>query len=409
MSITIDVICYTSKALKNNEYPLMLRLTKNRKRRYKSIGVSTKLENWDFKKNQPKPNTPNRDLILELSSNIIGEYRKLVLEFKAEGRDYTLSTLMDRINKPNNIPVGAYILKQIDYLKAKNRKSYAASILQTYNSLIKYNQHLDIYFSDIDVIWVEKYVKWLRDQGLKDNTIGIRLRNLRTAYNSAIHEGIAQSAHYPFNKFKVSQLTQETTKRSLTKSDIEKVIYYDTSKKDYYTKLAIDIFTYSYLMGGINFIDIAYLQWNNVDGKQLVYIRKKTKKQIKLPIHNIAQKLHEKYGGGEYIFPILTTFHKTHQQQSNRIHKVITKVNRSLKRIGVELELPLTLTTYVARHSFATVLKRSGVPTSIISESLGHRNERITQIYLNSFENSQIVKAMQNLLGGATKINTYTD
>lgn len=72
--------------------------------------MSTKLENWDFKKNQPKPNTPNRDLILELSSNIIGEYRKLVLEFKAEGRDYTLSTLMDRINKPNNIPVGAYIL-----------------------------------------------------------------------------------------------------------------------------------------------------------------------------------------------------------------------------------------------------------------------------------------------------------
>lgn len=93
MSITIDIICYTSKALKNNEYTLMLRLTKERQKKYKSIGVSTKLEDWNFNKNQPKPNTPNRDLILELSANLIGQYRKLVLEFKAGGKDYTLSTL----------------------------------------------------------------------------------------------------------------------------------------------------------------------------------------------------------------------------------------------------------------------------------------------------------------------------
>lgn len=98
-----------------------------------------------------------------------------------------------------------------------------------------------------------------------------------------------------------------------------------------------------------------------------------------------------------YIFPILSFAHKTEQMKLNRLHKVITKVNKALKLIGQELGLPIKLTTYVARHSFATVLKRAGVSTSIISESLGHSSEKITQIYLDSFENSQIDEAFSHL------------
>lgn len=108
----------------------------------------------------------------------------------------------------------------------------------------------------------------------------------------------------------------------------------------------------------------------------------------------------EKYNqsNSPYLFPILSTFHKTDIQKLNRINKVLRKVNDELKIIGKELNLPIDLTTYVARHSYATVLKRSGVSTSIISESLGHSSEKITQIYLDGFENSQINEAMKNLL-----------
>ena len=67
------------------------------------------------------------------------------------------------------------------------------------------------------------------------------------------------------------------------------------------------------------------------------------------------------------------------------------------KTIGEELHIPIKLTTYVARHSYATILKRAGVSISIISESLGHSSERVTQIYLDGFENSQIDRAMKNL------------
>ena len=85
-------------------------------------------------------------------------------------------------------------------------------------------------------------------------------------------------------------------------------------------------------------------------------------------------------------------------QVANRLHKVLAKLNKHLKEIGLVLNLSMPLTTYLARHSYATVLKRAGVSTSIISESLGHSSERITQIYLDSFNNEQIDEAMSHLL-----------
>ena len=101
----------------------------------------------------------------------------------------------------------------------------------------------------------------------------------------------------------------------------------------------------------------------------------------------------------DYIFPILDKqIHITKQQQYNRILKARRKINKNLKIIGKELNINIQITTYVARHTFATVLKRSGVNIGIISESLGHSDLKTTQIYLDSFENSEIDAAMKNLL-----------
>ena len=152
-------------------------------------------------------------------------------------------------------------------------------------------------------------------------------------------------------------------------------------------------------MGGINFVDMAYLTEKNVLNNRLIYNRRKTSKLINLPMQERAIVVLKEYEkkNSPYLFPILTTKHKTEQQRLNRLHKVITKVNKALKAIGEELHIPIKLTTYVARHSYATVLKRAGVATSIICESLGHSSEKVTQIYLDGFENSQIDKAMENL------------
>lgn len=101
----------------------------------------------------------------------------------------------------------------------------------------------------------------------------------------------------------------------------------------------------------------------------------------------------------DYIFPILDTRkHITETQIANRLHKVLAHINRELKKWSKHIGLHTTLTTYVARHTYATVLKRAGVNIAIISESLGHSNISTTQIYLDSFENSQIDEAMRNLV-----------
>ena len=399
MNATISVICYKSKTLANGEHPLMVRIAKSGKKSYRSLGISIHHKYWDFKKNKPKRNYPNREELENLITAKKDEYRKTVLELNITQKDYTVESLKDKISKPKTIKtVDQVFLEYIDDLNKSKRMRYAESCKLVHNSLIRFNKHLNIYFSEIDINWLRKYEKWLQARGLAVNTIGIRFRTLRTIYNYAITEKHVSSVHYPFKAFKVSKYQQATAKRSLTKTNIDKVINYKTVNER--KQLAIDIFTFSYLMAGINFVDIANLTTESIIDSRLIYTRKKTGKLIKIPLHAKAVELIEKYYNQEskYVFPILFNYHKTEQQKANRIHKVITKVNKQLKEVGKELKLPIDLTTYVARHSFATVLKRAGVSTSLISESLGHSSEKVTQFYLDSFENKQFNEAMKHLL-----------
>ncbi|RGM93114.1 site-specific integrase, partial [Phocaeicola plebeius] len=278
----------------------------------------------------------------------------------------------------------------------EHRLRYAGMFEVSYSSFIKFNKHLDIPFSDIDVAWLKKYEQWMKSNHYAVNTIGTRLRHLRAVFNKAIET--KQTTTYPFNSYKLSKVNQQTAKRAISKQDIQKIVNYK-GKSDMEC-LAIDLFIFSYFTAGINFIDMAMLERSNIVDGQLVYYRKKTKKQIIIPLQDKAIEIIKKYSNehSPYLFPVLSPFHKTEVQITNRLHKVLAKVNKHLKDIGDSLNLPLPLTTYVARHSYATVLKRAGVSTAIISESLGHSSEKITQTYLDSFDNEQIGNAMRNLL-----------
>ena len=397
---TVDVICYKYKPLKTGELPIKIRICKDRKTRYINLGVSTKTEHWDFEKNQPKSTCPNRELLEKLIANKISEVKSKIVELKSENKEFSATTLVDKVSSPVRlVTVGELFKQHLHHLEEEKRTGYRLSIQQTYNSLIKFNKHLDIPFSEMDCNWLRRYETWLRKQGKSENTIGIRFRNIRTIFNLALDMELVKQEGYPFKKFKVSKLHQETVKRALSKDEILAVINYPTDGKDSYTRLAVALFTFSYFMGGINFVDMAYLTEKNIIEGRLIYHRKKTSKLINLPLQKEAMMVLKRYKNNSqgYLFPILSKEHQTEQQKLNRLHKVITKVNRALKAIGKELNIPIKLTTYCARHSYATVLKRAGVATSIISESLGHSSERITQIYLDNFENNQIDKAMKFL------------
>lgn len=400
MSTTIEVVCFKYKPLKNNEFPLRIRITKDRKTKYISLGVSVAPQYWDFERNQPTLDCPSREYLEKLIANKLCECKGAVVELKSENKEFTATTLKERIAKPvKAVTVGELFEEVIRELQDERRAGYATSVEQVYRSLLKFNKHLNIYFSDIDHSWLKRYELWLRKQGRAENTIGLRFRTLRMVFNQAIERGFAKMEQYPFKSYKVGKLHAETLKRAISKAEIKAVMGYTTEVAGVYTRLAVDLFSFSYLMGGINFVDMANLTRSNIIDGRLVYRRQKTGKLLNLPIHTKAMEIIESYAtNDQYLFPIYSKEHKTIQQKLNRHHKVITKVNRALAEIGKELKIPIKLTTYVARHSYATVLKRSGVPTSIISESLGHSSERVTQIYLDSFENERMDEALKNLL-----------
>jgi len=402
MEATVNVLCYRSKTLSNGEHPLMVCVCKDRKRKYQSLGISIHPSHWDFKRNEPNESCPNRDEIRMLIQQKLFELQKTILSNRIEGKEFTASSLLKpkvaSLSLHNNVE--ECFNYYVRLLKEQGRLRYAGMYEVSLNSFKKYAGSLDIPFSDIDVTWLKKYEAWMLQQGLAVNTIGTRVRHLRTVFNMAIEQHVIDKDCYPFHAYKVSKISQSPPKRAMTKTDVQKILAYQP--KTYMESLAIALFTFSYFTAGINFIDMAMLKQENIVDGKLCYTRAKTKKQIIIPLQDEAKEIITLFSVGstnksDYIFPIFSAYHKSEVQKANRLHKVLAKVNKALKQIGKELGLPIKLTTYVARHSFATVLKRAGVSTSLISESLGHSSEKITQTYLDSFEKSQMNEAFSHL------------
>ena len=404
MNASISVVCYKSKTLSNGENPLMLQVSKGGKRKYQSLGISILPRYWDFTRNKPKPNCPNREYIQKIILDKQRELQQRMLEFNTEQKEYTTTTLLNNENTKFELKTVSefyheLIEKYMHEGKCGNRLIYKSS----FNSLNAFSKgKVDIPFSNIDISWLTKYEKWLRSKNNKETTISLMFRTLRSAYNKAIKAKCARASDYPFNEYKITKFNTTTSKRAIAKTDILKFkTEIQPVGKRQYIELSKDIFIFSYLCGGINFTDIANLTHENIQSGRLHYIRQKTRKQIKIGIPQEAMRIIEKYSktGKGYLFPILDSkVHKTALQKQNRIHKLLGKVNKNLKLLAAQLGVEANVTTYVARHSFASVLKKSGVNIALISEALGHSDLATTQIYLDSFDNEQVDDAMKNLL-----------
>lgn len=404
MNATVNVVCYTSKILSNGEHPLMLRICKDSKKKYQSLGISVLPRYWDFTRNKPKPNCPNKEYIQKIILDKQTELQQRMLEFNSEQKEYTTTTLLNDENKKFELKtISQFYQELIEQCKSNDKCGNRLIYKSSYNSLKVFTKNqLDIPFSAIDVSWLNKYEKWLRSKGNKETTMSLMFRTLRSAYNKAIKAKCARKSDYPFDEYKINKFDTKTQKRAIAKTEVLKFTKeVDNIGKRQYVQLSKDIFIFSYLCGGINFTDIANLTKANITNGRLHYIRQKTGKLIKLGISEEAMQIIKKYESESkgYLFPILNTnIHKTPLQKQNRIHKMLGKINKNLKLIAAQLNVDANMTTYVARHSFASVLKKSGVSIALISEALGHSDLSTTQVYLDSFDNEQIDAAMQNLL-----------
>jgi integrase len=403
---TVAVILYKSKTLSNGEHPLMIRVSKNRVRKYISLGISCLPKNWDTKSNLPKKGHPNKEKIDSIISKAISQYKDKIIDFKHEGKDFTPDALISEAhNSVKKTTVLKYFEIKVQNLKDCKKIGNSKVYHDTYNQIKNFNDNKDITFSQLDYNFLLKLENHLRSKGNADNAMSVRFRTIRALFNAAIAENYAKKELYPFDEFKISErFNSKTQKRAITKDDIKKIEAAVLNKKSAAFE-AQQYFLFSYYGQGINFVDIANLKWSNLINGRVFYKRAKTGNELNFKLPQPALTIIEYWkpvtqtSNNAYIFPILNeAIHLSPTQKHNRIHKVLTRVNKDLKQIGKEAKIDTPITSYVARHTFATVLKRSGVSTAIISESMGHQTEAITQTYLKSFENSIIDEAMENLL-----------
>ena len=242
----------------------------------------------------------------------------------------------------------------------------------------------------------------MRRKGNKDTTICYQFRTLRATFNRAITAKVVSKEKNPFSEFKLSHLNTKTIKRALSKTDILKIMDADCHNKSELSQLAHDLFCFSYLCGGISLVDMANLTPENIMEGRLIYQRQKTHGSINLQLSDRALKIISKYSDYQkkayFFFPILhCKRHVTPMQKHNRVRKYCLHINHELKQLAKELNITANVTTYVARHSFATILKKSGVNIGIISQALGHQDIKTTQIYLSKFDNEQDEIYLDNL------------
>jgi integrase len=405
MSISIKIVQRKDKTSKSNAAPIHIRFTLKGKVRYLATGIVLPIDAWDDSEQHIVSTYPDSEVLqMQITAKRL-EIEKKIQRLEALDTEVNFDTLFGQKSRYLNCTVSEYFQQQIDYLKNIGKVGSAVKYTSCKHLLEQCGLGKKR-FDQIDLQYLQDFEAFLIHKGNTSNSIATKFSVLRAVYNKAVRHKVFAETENPFKQYNVGRFWKPTRKRAITKEDVQRIqsLELPASTEVYSTAFARDIFLFSYCVAGINFKDIATLRYVDIQNGRIYYQRHKTGKELNSPILPQTREILGRYSKSDaspedYIFPILDRhIHKSEQQICNRVHKVIGHVNANLKRIAEMAGLKVNLTTYVARHTFATVLKRSGVNIAIISESLGHSDLETTQIYLDSFENSQIDEAMKNLL-----------
>ncbi len=438
MGFTSKIVLFKNRMKNDGTYPLNIRITVNGKQTYIPLGQYLPEKEWDAKNQRIKPNSKfventtrfnnlirkefaklndactqllDKRLLQEMDIKEVGRFLKWVLKNNPEDISMALDDLVQgqtieaatgssniKSSQPNDVFV--YLEACIQDFRKAGRNGYAKSHEDLLYKLKSFHTRKTLRFEQVNF----KFLKNLETQHLADGHslggLGVYLRTLRARYNDAIREGLVHKKYYPFTDYSIKK--GEPERKALSEEGFQNLLDIDLSEKPGQDK-ARDMFLASYFMRGINWMDMALMRVSqlNHDWSRVSYKRKKTGKPYNLAIHPKLLLIIKKYISKEtaeaddFVFPILSK-----EIKENDYYAVIKEkrntLNRSLSRIGKEIGEP-DITFYSARHTYATRSKRKGVPTSAISDALGHSTEQTTQTYLESFED-QVIDAYDEML-----------
>lgn len=262
----------------------------------------------------------------------------------------------------------------------RTREIYQA----TMNALRKFDKNVESKsFEDVDRRFLEKFFAWCAEKSPSVNARNIHMRNVRAVFNYAIDEEI--TTVYPFRKLKIRP--EETRKRCLSAKEVHDII---TANVPQFAEKYRDAFALSFFLIGANTIDICNLKAKDVNGGRLTYRRAKTHRLYDLKIEPEAQRILDKYHGRKSLLGWSDSVadYKTWSM----------KLNKYLK------DIKPGLTTYFARHSWATIAASLDIPKETIAAALGHGGRTVTDIYI-SFDRKKVDEANRRVIDEVMKQN----
>lgn len=390
---TVKAVLNKDRKKKNGEYPLVVQVLHKRSKRVIYTPYQLRIDEFDNELQQAlytdgvlhtRKEIKEINLLIEAKKR---ELEKIIDYVAAADKNFTTEdiTFKYRLDQSDKYLV-TFFERHIAKKEAQGKTGTARAFHSTLLSLKKYIGNRAIEFADMDHHFVKEYEEFLCSRNVKQNTICFYLRNLRTIYHLAFDNGIEMGAGNAFRKIRIK--TVKTVKRALKQEVIEQIASMDLSASPELDK-ARDLFMFSFYTRGMSFVDIINLKHTDIVEGVICYHRRKTDQLIEVAITLPLQRLIDKYKvDEEYVLPFINESDRTTLYE--RYQATYGVFYRSLNDLQELLNLTTPLTTYVARHSWATIAKQLGASTSIISESLGHTSEKTTRIYLKEFDRSII-------------------
>lgn len=289
--------------------------------------------------------------------------------------------------------LGKYTEKLIDETIGRGKLSTASHYRSTLNSFMQYRSNADIRLDEIDTIIVKEYETFLYESKICSHTVSFYLRTLRAIRNHAVKEGLAEP--YPTLFKDVYTGTDKTPKRAVEEDVLTHLIMLELSFS-YDLSVARDLFLFCYYARGMSFIDMAHLRKENIIGNKLVYIRKKTGQKLTIRLLPEMKQLIARYRkvSGPYLLPVLKNGNASYLDYTSALRLQNMRLKKLGKLVGADLS------THVARHTWASIALKRGIPEDVISRGMGHFSVTTTRIYLVRWDDDQLDRANEIVVYG---------
>ncbi len=404
MKTSVKMVLDKRKALKDDTYSISLRLVHKQSSTYIALGYSVHLKDWDPDNNIILKSCRKYSNLVRINNTLSAKLvtaQDIIEKLTYSGEIETMSPtdIKARIlNQSAKITFAEYTDKIVADLKSSKNLGNASCYTQAKDFLVRHLGTANLSFEEINY----KALKTLETRHLAGdnslNSLSFYLRTIRAIYNRAIKEGIVSRDYYPFTHYSIKET--KTQKRAISRKDIEKIrdAVFPERTPIWHAR---NYFLFSFYNIGMNFADMAFLKKSNIVNNRIQYTRAKTGKfysvKIEKPTRDILDLYISPKGPDDYIFPIITRTKLEDQIKDEQNGR--SNYNKYLKKIAAQLGIEANLTSYVARHSWATIAKGLNVPISVISEGLGHEDIKTTQIYLDSFDDDVIDSANRLVMG----------